>query len=238
VATTAAKPTSKIRSDSGGSASSLALLVQAPAPPADWQAKCQKLERLLQDKEEQLKAVTNNKTIYHTALESALEKTKQELSETKLAHAAKEQKMTCELEDLLRWKSSQEAKEIRERLASDGARLGRIVCSKVGMRAIESWEEGYTTKDLEQRKSVLNKKKEALQTRKDQQSLESLSKLHAQEARESLQMHLQNTSSQLRELQQEEVSLNDEKGAYIRALKRVASEDASRFRTRPKVCID
>jgi hypothetical protein len=39
-----------------------------------------------------------------------------------------------------------------------------------------------------------------------------------------------------RELAEEEMALNDEKGAHIRALKRVASEDASRFRTRPKVC--
>jgi len=223
-------------------ATSLDATVNANA--MDWQARCQKLQQQLQDKDEQLKAVTNNKTILHTALQAALEKTKGELVATKTKIAEKEARTSKVLEDLLRWKSNQQAKDLREKLAADGARLGRIVYARTGMRALESWEEGYATKDLEQRKQALAKKRKAFETRaealKDKENDEpnnegSAGDLERIEARESVHMHLKNLRVQETELAQEEQALNDEKGAHIRALKRVASEDASRFRSRPKV---
>lgn len=205
----------------------------------DWATKYQRLEQVLQDKEEQLKAVTNNKTILHTALQSALEKTRKELDDTQSRMAEQQNSMAKVLEELLRWKSNQQAKDLRETLAADGARLGRIVYARAGMRALESWEEGYSTKDLEQRKKALQAKKEALDTRS--KSLEKSKEnnqntFEAMEEREALQMHLENLQNEQGELAKEEQALNDEKGAHIRALKRVASEDASRFRHRPKVC--
>lgn len=208
----------------------------------DWVAKCNKLQQLLQDKDEQLKAVTNNKTILHTALQAALEKTKKELITTKAKIAERDEATSRVLEDLLRWKSNQQAKDLREKLAADGARLGRIVYARTGMRAVESWEEGYATKDLEQRKLELTKKRKTLQARADSlknkeagTDVEGSPLLELIEARESIRMHLENLTHQETELAQEEQALNDEKGAHIRALKRVASEDASRFRSRPKV---
>lgn len=203
----------------------------------DWQAKCQKLQQQLQDKEEQLKAVTNNKTILHTALQAALDKTKKELAQVQKEQTKKSASTAHVLEELLRWKASQQAKEIREKLAANSSRLGRIVVSRAGMRAVESWEEGYATKDLESRKSQLVQKQKHLDARLyvAQQSDENQDKLEAMEAKEALQMHLTNCKSALLEIRKEEEALNDEKAAHIRALKLVASEDASRFRTRPKL---
>jgi hypothetical protein len=202
----------------------------------DWAAKYQKLEQLLHDKDEQLKAVTNNKTILHTALQSALEKTKQELDSVRTQIQVKQTTTAAVLEDLLRWKSNQQAKDLRETLAADGARLGRIVYARAGMRALESWEEGYATKDLEHRKQALVAKREALESRsKEVENKENQNTLEAMEAHEAIQMHFENLRIQEAELAKDEEALNDEKGAHIRALKRVASEDASRFRHRPKV---
>jgi hypothetical protein len=146
------------------------------------------------------------------------------------------------MEDLLRWKSAQQAKELRERLATDGARLGRIVYARAGMRAVESWEEGFATKDLEAHKAKLKTKRVALEGRSHQLEADKendavhKSVLEQVEATLAVRMHLENLKKMERELAEEEMALNDEKGAHIRALKRVASEDASRFRSRPKVC--
>jgi hypothetical protein len=203
----------------------------------DWQAQVAKLQQLLQDKEEQLKAVSNNKTILHTALQSALHKTRQEFADFQESTSVQQASVSKVLEDLLRWKSSQQAKELRETLASDGARLGRIVYARAGMRALESWEEGHATKDLEHRKIELKQKRKALELRlqksAEKENVEDA--LEAMEAKESVHMHMENLGVQERELAEEEQALNDQKGAHIRALKRVASEDASRFRSRPKV---
>jgi tousled-like kinase len=59
--------------------------------------------------------------------------------------------------------------------------------------------------------------------------------LEAMEAFESVRFHLSNVRRQEKELVLEDQTLNDEKCAHIRALKRVASEDSSRFRSRPKL---
>lgn len=202
----------------------------------DWQTKYLKLQQILQDKEEQLKAVTNNKTILHTALQAALGKTKKELQDLQTSNKHRHATTSKILEDLLRWKSAQQAKELREKLASDGARLGRIVYARAGMRALESWEEGYATKEMDQRKQELKQKRKTLEHRlQSSNDKENQTQLEIVEAKESIQMHLENLRNQEQELKDEENALNDEKGAHIRALKRVASEDGSRFRSRPKV---
>jgi hypothetical protein len=104
------------------------------------------------------------------------------------------------------------------------------------MRALESWEEGYATKNLEQHKQDLKKKRKALEQRlHGSTNKENQTQLEALEAKEAIQMHLENFRVTEQELKDEENALNDEKGAHVRALKRVASEDASRFRPRPKV---
>jgi hypothetical protein len=124
---------------------------------------------------------------------------------------------------------------------------------------VESWEEGYATKDLVARKAQQKDRLQQLQARLEQVSKSNTTatttdttdtttttattntntstsdKLLILEAKESVQRHLHNCQVAVRELAQEEQALNDEKGAHIRALKRVASEDASQFRSKPKV---
>jgi tousled-like kinase len=169
------------------------------------------------------------------------------------------------LEDLSRSDAAREARELRERLATDGARLGKIVYTRAGMRSVETWEDGRASKQLMLRKTVLQEKRRTLEQRqtaakrvikqveesKENQSDVSASSDHdetdlvggihvrtpleAMEAFESVRFHLSNVRRQEKELVLEDQTLNDEKCAHIRALKRVASEDSSRFRSRPKV---
>ena len=51
----------------------------------------------------------------------------------------------------------------------------------------------------------------------------------------SAELHLANLQRQQTDLEQQEKELQLEKTVHIRALKRVSSEDSSRFRNRPKV---
>ena len=227
----------------------------AKAATEEWQNKCAKLQQQLQDKDEQLKAVTGNKTILHTALQQALTKTRTELESLRDQTAVQTSKTNSVLEETLRWKFEQQAKELRAKLSADGNRLGRIVSTRAGMRVIDTWEEGFASKNWQKRKREwkskhrgLLDKQEALKQRLSAQKQPQndsnttttapttpLSTLEIQEAQESIQMHMEALLREERELLAEEQALNDEKGAHIRALKRVASEDSSRFKSRPKL---
>jgi tousled-like kinase len=251
------------------------------------------LQRTCQDKDEQLKAVSNNRTILHTALQAALRQRENELESLRSSTEEKDAKYRDALEELVRTDACQEAREIREKLAADGARLGRIMAVPAPTtrgpprmlmqhRAnLESWEDGYATKELQQKMKDLQAKKTVLEERQkeallleenfwkgeakrkdaileddqvvgsfaarpEEGSLNSLendtstdgavvSALDVREAVESVRYHLSLIRQQEKELALAEQALNDEKGAHIRALKRVASEDASRFRSRPKL---
>lgn len=226
------------------------------------QAQCEKLQQQLQDKEEQLRAVTNNRTIKHTALQSALTQAKEELRVVQETSERKSLKFQSVIEDLVRSKALKDAKEVRSVLASDGARLGRLIHVRVGMRVIDQWEDGYATHDLYRRKKELQKKKDLLLTRQKEHKKRlkqlstssskpsltmsskddemapddrEMSHLEAQEAKESIQMHLEAVKRDENELLLEEVALNEEKAAHTRAMKLVAAEDASTFSARPKL---
>jgi tousled-like kinase len=213
----------------------------------DWEAQCQKLQQQLQDKEEQLKAVTNNKTILHTALQAALSKTKQELQDFQKRTEQQQSRTDLVLEELLRWRSLQHAKELREKLAADGGRLGKVLYKRAGMRAVESWEDGYATKDLQRKKEdwkrrmrVLLERQEAYQQKqkareKEKTQMSALQQLETQEEEEAIEMHMEALKQEESDLVAADQVLNDEKAAHIRALKRVESEDYSRFSDRPKL---
>ncbi len=228
------------------------------------------LEKLCQDKEEQLKAVSNNRTILHTALKSALAQREKELDEARRSKERLAQNASRVIEKLVQSARARDARELREKLALDGARLGRIVYSRAGLRnTVESWEDGHATKQLQKRRKELQAQRKALEQRQEaahratlrlqeehgdkenhsptgsgDANVESVggilvrSELDAMEAEESVRFHLNSIREKEKELDKEEQALNDEKGAHIRALKRVASEDASRFRSRPTVRTD
>jgi hypothetical protein len=215
--------------------------------------RCEDLEKIIKDKNDQLKAVSNNQTILNTALKASLcqrEKEIDELRKSKERDAARSSRI---IEKLIRTESSQEAKELRQKLASDGARLGRITYTRAGLRTVESWEEGHASKLLQRRKLALEAKYQAMLDRQAtvERAAMALSEgkevvetigglilnnaLAIMEAQESVRLHLDGISKQEDEIKQDEQSLNNEKSEHIRALKRIASEDASRFRSRPKV---
>jgi len=248
-----------------------------------WQTKYSALQQQLQDKEEQLKAVTGNKTILHTALQQALTKTRKELQDLHDTTTQERTQRNAILEETLRWKFHKQAQDLRVHLSQDGNRLGKIVSTRAGMRVIDTWEEGSASKDWQARKEDWVKKhrtllerqdhlKQRLKTQQQQQQQQQeqeqqqpppdggihnnnndnnnnndkvnnnntammmiLSSLEIQEAKESIQMHLETLCREEQELLQEEKTLNEEKSEHIRALKRVASEDASGFRAHPKL---
>ncbi|GAX13233.1 tousled-like kinase [Fistulifera solaris] len=197
-----------------------------------WKIKCENLEKECLDKEEQLSAVSNNRTIIHTALQSALNQRELELKEFKEL-AQKQQSATASvLEEFLRQTAEQEAVTERERLAADGARLGRIV--RTGVRWQETWQDGHATKQLNDAKEKLAKSLKELKQRQHE-SQDGKTPLEITEHIESTLYHIGRLRQEERELCEEEKRLNVEKTRHIRALKRVASEDSSRFRSRPKL---
>jgi len=118
------------------------------------------------------------------------------------------------------------------------------------LRSVESWEEGHASKLLQRRHTELEAKKRSLHAKQEKMdksaveannvdlSMESTvlsDALSLIEAKESLRYHLDSVRRQEIELRDEQNALCEEKNEHIRALKLVASEDASRFRSRPKV---
>ena len=252
---------------------------------AQLKRKCQLWEQLCQEKDAQLKAVSNNRTILQTAQAKALKQREAELTTAQKKYTEYSSKVNVVVEDLMRKQALADAQRLREQLAADGARLGRIVTTRAGMRSVESWEDGTASRHLQERRSYLMAQRAKLEERQkkakaavsifasggtqEQQPLATtstdpinkensqkrgsttndnsqvakpvvegitlLSKLDAVEALESVRFHLDTVQRKLKELQEEEERLQEEKVGHIRALKRLASEDGSRFRTRPKV---
>jgi hypothetical protein len=219
-------------------------------------ARCEELEKMVEDKDEQLRAVANNQTITNAALKASLCQRERELEDTKKSKVSEMSRLCRLVEKLIRSENTRDRSELRQKLASDGARLGRIVHTRVGLRSVESWEEGHASKTLYRKKLDLENKKEILLNR--QSIVEKAAKTLADgkqvnecsaglildnalailEASESLKMHLNKVLEEEQILRKEDAALNLEKAEHIRELKRVASEDASRFRSRPKVRLD
>ncbi len=209
--------------------------------------KCEELEKQVKDKDAQLKAVSNNQTILHTSLRAALVQKEKELDEYKTNQEKKKALADGVIERLIRSDNAREMNELRQKLASDGARLGRIVYTRAGMRAVESWEVGNASKELLKRRADLKSKRQALEQRQNEarKASEQLEKngneggnmnaLAVLEAEESVRLHLDSIQQQEADLAEEEHALMLEKADHIRSLKLMASEDASQFQSRPKV---
>jgi tousled-like kinase len=225
---------------------------------------CQELQQSLLDKEEQLSAVRNNRSILQAHLSVTCERYKTELETNQQEHARQMQVLTTVLEECVRNEGTRQAKEVREKLAVDGARLGQIVTQRVGMRTVEAWQDGHATKMLQEQQIKMKKEKKDLELRSEaaKRAWERLSRkesdpvhetdddaedveivggipisnrLEAMEALEAVKYHQSDLARRERELCRKEQALNLEKAAHVRALKRINSEDNSRFRSRPKL---
>jgi tousled-like kinase len=126
---------------------------------------------------------------------------------------------------------------------------------------IESWEEGYATKEWQHRKEQWQQKMQRLLQRQEQQKQQSsekekennhhtsttttstatftsrdtgvVARLESQQAKEAMEIHMETLRREEQELIAAEQTLNEEKACHIRALKRVEAEDSSRFHHRP-----
>jgi hypothetical protein len=219
----------------------------------DLQSEVERLRREIGDKDEQLRAVANNRSLLHDALQKTLASREDEIRmlEGRLDETARRYKTS--LETMVRSQAERDARALRDQLAVDGARLGRIVVSRAGMRSVETWEDGPALRQVRIRRRSLASRAAALQERQNkirrvaanQQAVApdppnasaavSLSGLEEADEAASLAYHLANLEREQSDLQGQERDLQLEKTRHIRALKRVASEDASRFRSRPKV---
>lgn len=254
-ASCAVETRSQARLAAAAAANATTTAVSPPDTQDKWQQRCQELEQLFLDRNEQLKAVSNNQTIMYTALRQSVYRLEQEVESMNKAKTMYELQTATVIEKLVRSESAREAKELRDTLASDGARLGRIVYTRAGMRAVESWEDGYAFKALKSRSIELEIRREMMTRRQEDakrvaeeleqkrnggdefDTLVDMDALGLMEAQESSDVHMKAVKKQELAFTEEEQALNDEKANHIRAWKRLQSEEESRFRSRPRVSV-
>jgi len=226
--------------------------------------KIEELQKQLEDANARNNSIRNNQTMISTNLQRQLKSLKSELESVRCETSTKTTKAMDVIEKLVREESIREAKDLRQKLASDGARLGRLVSSRVGLRSHDHWEDGHDPLVVKHRKAELKMKREALERRREElakaqansgvespeRSTDTLlesesSNSHADlalmndfdrfEASETIRMHLDEVRREEANLNEEERALLIEKQAHVRALKRVASEDSSKFRQKHKL---
>jgi len=207
------------------------------------------------DKDEQLKAVSNTKTIIHTSLKAKVEEQEKKITCLEQDIKKKDARARHIIETLVRKESNKENFELRQKLATDGARLGRWVqnghYSRLGMHAVQPvWEDGSAIREFKKRKDNLKKKRLSLEEARSK-GLEQWKKenndeysnhvdgtsdpFESEEFDQSMWMHMTELKREETELLKDEEALNMEKVKHKRALKRVSSEDSSRFKSRPKM---
>jgi tousled-like kinase len=205
------------------------------------QREYQQLLQKFHDQDQQLKAITNNRTILHSALQNSLKQRETEISNLKESLRERDQRNAQILESMVRDAAIREAREVRRNLAVDTARLGKIVTSKAGYRSYETWEDGHADVEIQQKRKLLKHKRQHLEKRyvnalsRVENEESSTTTLEMVEAIESAKMHLDTLDDDERSLNEEVTKLNAEKAAHMRSLKRASYEDASRFRSRPKL---
>ena len=214
-------------------------LERVRAQVAALEKKLDAKDKELEDRSSQLKAVNSSRTIYQGQLQKALQEREKQIEELKMAYDTLQNNSQTVIEKLVRREATREAKELRQTLASDGARLGRLVYSRGGyMQALESWEDGEESKSIKRRRQQLKEQRESLELKRQQlNSLNgsSVDTLGVLEAVKSLERKIRSVQKEELMYMKKDQDLALEKGAHIRSLKRVSSEDSSRFVSRPKV---
>eukprot|EP00978_Attheya_sp_CCMP212_P016525 scaffold43359_cov58-Attheya_sp.AAC.6 len=213
--------------------------------------KCQQWEKICSDQEQQLKAVANNQSIMHHALKGVLTERENDIDRLKEEMQQRASESMKAIERFVRTESARQEKDLRQKLASDGARLGRIVYTRTGMHTVESWEDGHDAKLLKKRRSELRHQRLELEKRhklaqdvekqiSDGNGLDGAENvlqddLDVMEAQESVRRHLDILKQKELDLSEEEKALHIETGIHIRSLKLVSSEDCSRFKSKEKL---
>lgn len=136
------------------------------------QSQLSSLQRQLDDANARNSSIRNNQTLIAANLQRQLKHQKAELQSVRSEHTAWTGRAMDAMERLVRDDAVRGAKELRQRLASDGARLGRLVTSRIagglggiGGRTIESWEDGHAPRALKARRAELRRRREELERR-------------------------------------------------------------------------
>jgi hypothetical protein len=119
-------------------------------------------------------AIRNNQTLMGAELQRRLKRREAELEEVRRVHEARISVAHGAMERLVREGSEREGRELRQKLASDGARLGRLTTTRVGgggagmMRShhttsIETWEDGHAPIAIRTRRTELRTRREGLE---------------------------------------------------------------------------
>lgn len=196
----------------------------------------------LEEKSSQLKAVSNNQTIVHAQLRAQLQQREKEMALFKTESMNRESRKDQVIEDFIRKEAIRESVELRQKIASDGARLGRWVSTRVGMRVEPIWEDGHANLKLKKRRQELKMRRALLEERSKSKlnpassDNEDVDPLDKEEFEASLRLHWSELEREEKELRKEEEALTMEKNTHKMALKQIANEDSSRFSQRPKVC--
>lgn len=151
------------------------------------QSQLSTLQKQLEEANARNNSIKNNQTLISANLQRQLKFVKAELEEVKLENKARQCKAMEAMEKFVRDESMREAKELRQSLASDGARLGKLLFSRVGShhhhhhhgggmmgglvrssQPIETWEDGHAPKMIKSRRSELKAEKERLEKRMEE----------------------------------------------------------------------
>eukprot|EP00948_MAST-09A_sp_MAST-9A-sp1_P000768 g768.t1 len=181
---------------------------------------------------------------------SEQEKLKKKLLEVKHKHEYQRTLALNSVETLIREKFALEAKQIRQKLATDAFRLGKVITERVPMGMgmgrnagylQEVWENGYGFTELRIKKAELAARKNRLVQQKKQRNrrikalggekrLNDAQRLAVAEKEEVFRLNFVRLRREEHNLEEAYRSLESEKALHIRELKRVRDEDRSRFR--------
>ena len=126
------------------------------------------LRKKCQNQQSEINSIRNNTTIESISLKSKLQRKDQEIKQIQqeLEQIKKSKDKAFKvIEKLILDQNSRDTKDKRQKLASDGARLGRFVYTRAGLHSVENWEYGHAKKAIEKKKLDLKKKKEDLELR-------------------------------------------------------------------------
>lgn len=197
------------------------------------------LNQSLEEKTSQLKAVANNQTIIHAQLKNTLQKREEEIKQLEAGLMKKNELIKSALEVFIRKESAREQAELRQKIASDGARLGKWVYNWVGMRKETVWEDGSAMRLCQKKRQAIESKRKHLMKRLETgyDGLDSTDLMEKESFEQSIRIHLEELDREQEQIKQEEDNLRLEKNAHRQALTQISNEDYSTFKSRPKVRI-
>uniref|UniRef100_A0A0X3PW08 Protein kinase domain-containing protein n=1 Tax=Schistocephalus solidus TaxID=70667 RepID=A0A0X3PW08_SCHSO len=151
------------------------------------------------------------------------------------------------IQELLIEKSILEKKTTRQKVMDNRLRLGQFVTQRQGAHFEEKWIEGYRFKELDARRKNIetireeierkrkqwNKRKPGVDGKKNKSRWEEVSVDEFYEQVEIFDLRKQMLVKEDKEIQGELERLDRERNLHIREIKRIANEDASRFKDHP-----